>query len=277
MQFFELLEKSGIDTRTALRSFYVKAPLWLRTIRAFPSRAGVAAFLRDQRGNTSISELSLTTGFSRFALSRWFKGTAEPKLPDLLALVQCSTLRMHDFVSCFVTPDSLPTLSREWARQTAARKAAYDLPWTQAVLRAIELDAYAQLPRHRPGWIARQLGIDAALEEEALNLLQSSGQIALEGGRFRVHPATVDLRADPQAAIAQRTFWSKVAAARAPQNPGMYAFNVCAVSKRDLERLKQMQREFLKQARALIAESQPVECVALLQTQIFALTNARED
>jgi hypothetical protein len=57
----------------------------------------------------------------------------------------------------------------------------------------------------------------------------------------------------------------------------MYAFNVCGVSHRDLERLKQMQREYLKRARALIAESQPVEVVALVQTQVFALSRRKAD
>lgn len=272
LQFFELLEKSGIDTRLAIRGFYVKPPLWLTTMRLFPSRAGVAAFLRDQRGSATIQELAAGTGFSRFALSRWFKGHAEPKLPDLLALVQFTTLRMHDFVARFVPPESLPALSREWQRQRAARQAAYELPWTQAVLRTLELEAYARLKKHERGWIARQLGIDVAIEVEALHLLESSGQIVRDVLRYRVQSTAVDLRADPQAAVAQRTFWTRVATDRAPDDPGMYAFNVCGVSQRDLERLKQMQREYLKRARALIAESHPVEVVALVQTQVFALS-----
>jgi hypothetical protein len=51
----------------------------------------------------------------------------------------------------------------------------------------------------------------------------------------------------------------------------MFAYNVCAVSERDLDRLKALQRAFLQQARNIIASSHPVQRVALLQTQIFAL------
>jgi transcriptional regulator with XRE-family HTH domain len=275
LQFFELLEKSGVDTRVRVSGFYVKPPLWLSTMRVFPSRAGLAAFLRDQRGATTIQELAAGTGISRFALSRWFKGSAEPKLPDLLSVVQFTTLRMHDFVAQFVSPEAVPTLSREWQRQQAARKAAYDLPWTQAVLRSLELEAYGHLPKHEVGWIAKELGIDVDVEVEALRLLEFSGQVVRDGERYRAKPLAVDLRTDPRAAIAQRTFWTRVAMDRAPEDPGMYAFNVCGVSLRDLERLKQMQREYLKRARGIIAESQPVEVVALIQTQVFALSGHR--
>lgn len=278
LQFLLLLEKCGVDTRAALRSFYVKPPLWLKTLREFPSRAGVAAFLRDQRAQTSVQELAAHCSVSRFALSRWFKGSAEPKLPDFLNVLHHSTHRLTEWVALFVDPSSSSVLASQWKREQAARKAAYELPWTLAVLRTLELHAYQQLARHRRGWIARQLGIEQAIEDQALQLLESSGQITWLGGKWHVAPAAtvVNLRHDPKAALAQRVFWSRVAADRAPRDPGMFAYNVCSISERDLERLKRLQREFLQQARLLIAESQPIEQVALIQTQIFALSAKSE-
>jgi hypothetical protein len=43
------------------------------------------------------------------------------------------------------------------------------------------------------------------------------------------------------------------------------------VSSIDLERLQNLQLDYLKQARAIIAASEPVEHVAVLQVQVFAL------
>ena len=40
-----------------------------------------------------------------------------------------------------------------------ARRAVYELPWSHAVLRVIELEAYRSLKRHRPGFIADWLQI----------------------------------------------------------------------------------------------------------------------
>ena len=57
----------------------------------------------------------------------------------------------------------------------AARKAAYDVPWSHAVLRTLELTDYAELDRHRPGWIARRIGISRDEEERCLATLAAQG------------------------------------------------------------------------------------------------------
>jgi hypothetical protein len=51
----------------------------------------------------------------------------------------------------------------------------------------------------------------------------------------------------------------------------MFAYNVCGVAERDLDRIQTLQVDFLKQVRAVVAESEPVERVALVAVQIFAL------
>ncbi len=276
LQFLLMMEKCGVDTRTALRSFYVKPPLWLSTMREFPSKAGVAAFLRDQRGQVPLQHLAFTTGLSRFALSRWLKGAAEPRLPALFKVLAHCTQRLTEWVALFVDPQKLPTLQKQWQKHQAAHRAALELPWTQAVLRVLELDAYQRLEQHPPGWIAAQLGVDRKIENKALTLLEQSGEISFVDGLWRTQATTVNLRRDPKTAITQRRFWVEVAVERAASDPGMFAYNVCSLSLADLERLKRLQRDFLQQARTIIAESEPVERVALVQSQIFALSRSAE-
>jgi transcriptional regulator with XRE-family HTH domain len=271
-EFLRFAEKCRVPLRQVLSQFYVKPPAWLTTMKVVATRAGVAAFLRDQRGRTPIVELAASTGLSRFALSRWMKGTAEPRLPDFLHVVDESTQRLGDWIALFADPVQLPSFSRHWQSQLAARRAAYELPWTQPVLRALELHAYQSLPRHEDGWIARRLGLPPETERLALETLALSGQITLRGGHWCVEDASpVNLRVDPDAAARQRQFWLGVAAQRAADTPGMFAYNICAVSERDLARLRTLQRDFLQQARTIIAQSSPVEQVVLVQVQVFAL------
>ncbi len=272
LSFLELAQACRVPVRKVLSQFYVKPPLWLSQQKAIPSRAVVAAFLRDQRGSTPIGELAQAAEVSRFALARWLKGSVQPSLPDFLRVVHVATQRLLGWVKLFADPEQLPSLAAEWRRQNAARCAAYEQPWSQAVLRALELAAYRALERHQPGWIAARLGISEAREREALALLAQSGQIVSTGGLYTVNQtAPLNLRDDPGAARAQRAFWVQVAAERASVAQGMFAYNVCGVSAADLGRLKQLQRDYLQRARAIIAASEPVEHVALLGVQLFAL------
>lgn len=271
-QFLQLAERCGVDTRAALGGFYVKPPAWLGSLREFPSRAGVAAFLRNQRGQVTVVELSERTGISRFALSRWLKGSAEPRLGEFLRVLDHASQRLPEWIARFVSPEALPSIREQWKRQQAARAATYELPWTQAVLRALELRDYVRLRRHDGVWLAERLGVSRSVVDRAIELLDSSGQITWRDEHWRVvSEAALDLRSDPNAARAQRAFWTDVAAQRSKTAKGMFAYNVCGISEADLRRLTRMQRDFLQAARAVIAESQPVERVVLLQTQIFAL------
>lgn len=86
-----------------------------------------------------------------------------------------------------------------------------------------------------------------------------------------VEQRAIDLRAGNAAAKSLAAWWVRVAAERAQAQPGMFAYNVSGVSRPDLDRIQALQVDFLKQVRAIVAESEPVEQVALVAVQIFAL------
>src|SRR4029077_8247337 len=104
-------------------------------------------------------DLAREAGFSRFAVSRWLKGVAEPRLPDFLRLVEATSLRVLDFVAAFADPSSMPSVAAAWVERQAAREAAFARPWSHAVWRALELSSYQVLPQHQPGFLAERLGI----------------------------------------------------------------------------------------------------------------------
>jgi transcriptional regulator with XRE-family HTH domain len=269
-------ERVGVPVVSAYQEFYQRRPAWLQ--EADPATPeGVARFLTDLKGRTSILELASYSGKSRFAVARWLKGETEPKLPEFFQLVECSSLRLVDYLEQLVDPRTLPSLRGRWEAIQTARRLAYDAPWTQAVLRAMELDAYKQLERHEPGWIAARIGIDAEVEAESLALLAQTGQVRFKNGRYTLGeiPA-LDTRKNPAAALKLRTWWGQQALERfARGNRGMM-YNLISVSTADLERLRELQKAYFNEVRTIVAQSQPIERVALATVQLLDLGEAPE-
>jgi len=262
----------GVDLEAGLRRFYRGEPAWVGRADV-ASAEGVALLLNDLRGSLPIGELAQRAGRSRFAVSRWLKGDAEPRLPELLLMVEATSLRLLDFLSALVDPAKLPSTAAEWEQLQAARNAAYDMPWSHAVLRALELEEYQALRRHQPGWIARRLGIPAAEEERCLALLSRTQQIRLRRGKWVLDQSRlVDTRADPERSLAVRSWWTRVALERIQAGHGeAFSFNLFSVSEPDLQRIKEAYRAFFQQMRAIIAASEPNQRVVLFSTLLVPI------
>ena len=265
-------QRTGVDVRAALLALYQKPPRDAGPEATTP--AGVAQFLDDLRGRVTLQQLARASGFSRYAIARWLKGSTEPRLPDFLRLVEVMSLRLVDLLAMLVDPEQLPSVRLAWRELELARAATYRQPWSQAVLRVLELASYRALPRHEPGWIARRLGLDVASEQPALDLLLATGQIRRTADGYEpVDDARVlDTRRDPRGALELRVFWSEVALARLRAgSDGLFSHSVFAVSEKDLARIRELQKAYYQEVRTIIAESQPVERVALLNVQLVPL------
>jgi hypothetical protein len=82
----------------------------------------------------------------------------------------------------------------------------------------------------------------------------------------------IDTRRDPDAAHALRVFWSEVALERLKARAdGLFSHSVLAVSELDLQRIRELQKAYYQEVRAIVAQSQPVERVALLNLQLLPL------
>lgn len=269
-EFLRFAARVGVSLERAVTTFYRARPGWWSS--ELETKQLALEWLRDQRRQVPLVQISRATGYSRFALRRWFSGEAEPRLHEYLAVLDACSRRIVDFLAAFTDPEQLPSARDAYLVQTLARQAAYERPWSHAVMRALETADYQALPEHEPGWIARRLGITDEEEEQCLELLRRSRQVQRKARRY--HPATqeaLDLRAGHAAARALSAWWVSVAAERAKEAPGMFAYNVCGLSRRDLDRIQALQIDYMKQVRAIVAESNPVETVALVATQVFAL------
>jgi transcriptional regulator with XRE-family HTH domain len=263
----------GIDVRAALTRFYRVAPAWLSEANDVCSPESVSALLDDLRAGRNITALARSIGRSRFAVSRFVRGQTEPRLPDFFALIESFTRRLLDFIAAFVDPERLPSVREAWRRLDAARRAAYDVPWTQAVLRALELAEYRALPRHEPGFIAKRLGIPLDEERSILQLLRDSGQIALHDQRWiAAETMTLDTRQDPAAARRLRQHWSDVGLERARRDPdAVLSFNLATLAKADLPRVHELHRRYFAELRELASQSEPAEIILLANVQLVIL------
>ncbi|HMI92993.1 MAG TPA: DUF4423 domain-containing protein [Polyangiales bacterium] len=277
-ELLAVFERRGVSLRALFERFHGRKPRWLKAA-ALAAPETVAAFLDELRGRQPLSRLAASAGVSRYALARWLRAESEPRAPDFLRLVDVASHRVLDFVALLTDPAALPSAAESWRKLEASRRAAYELPLSQAVLRSLELSAYRALPRHVPGWISERLGIARELEQQSLGLLEQGGHVRMHEGRYEpLATDVVDLRRDPERAWLSRGAWTDLARERlAARSPGNYAYNVFGVSARDLERIRELQARHFRELRDLIARSQPVERVVLMIQHLIPLDRLPSD
>jgi len=269
--------RTGLDVTDALATFIGRTPDWVETERPW-SEATISGLLRDLQGGTSVSELARRTGRARTRVSRWLSGSTEPRLPDFLRLLEAASARMVDFVAVLVDPECVPSVAPIWRRMEARRQGAAKVPWTQAVLRALELEAYRALPEHQPGWVARRLGISLEEEERCISFLRDTGQVRVSERRLESDPLAVDTRRTPEVGRLLKAHWARVAAEQVTATAeGQFSYNVFTVSEADFERIREAHLAYFHALRAIVAESEPAEVVAVANVQLFPLKGRDAD
>ena len=268
--FFTRARALPLDLAAAYERFFHRRPQWLDDFEP-GSMPALAAFLRQLRGKTPLTQIAAACGLNRYSVSRWFKGIASPKLPDLLRLIEVCSRRLLDFVDTLVDPGRLPTLKSRWLQLQQMRKIAYEAPWSHAILRALEID-------HPAGaglvpWLGRTLGISEGDARQSLELLRASGQVRKKNGHWApTDTMTVNTGHDPARANALRVIWARLAVERMDAGvPGHFGYSLFAIGKRDLVRLRDLHVEYVRAMQDIIAASPKSECVALFCTQLLDL------
>ena len=234
------------------------------------------AWLSKLLAEAPATELARVVKSDRTTVSRWLHGTTEPRVPELLELVDRMTHRLVELVSLFSAAERLPTL-RGLARDLAEQaRIAYDVPWTHAMLRALELDVYRKAKVHVPGVLARAIGVSLAEEEGLLAELQAARLIRRRGGKWLpARVLTVDTRARPEGDRLLKLHWAKVAVERLEAGPiradTFYSFNLCAVSDADFEHIRELHLEYYERVRRIVAKSSVADRVLVLNQQLIPL------
>jgi hypothetical protein len=145
------------------------------------------------------------------------------------------------------------------------------------VPRALELDHYT---RHRPGWIAERLGISLEDEERTLRDLAAAGLIRWDGARWQVdRERSIDTTAhiDPRTATELRTHWAELGVARMRADPSSSAFAYLVFTTDDetLAQLRQLQLDYFRAFRALVASSAGNARVAVVNMHLLTIEGGR--
>ena len=265
------IERSGRDVSEGLVTFYGARPPWLDEVDP-TSGDGIVRLLDDLRGSRTVTELAASAGVNRHALGRWLSGRTQPRLPDFLRVLEAASVRLPDFLASFVDPLALPSLAPVWEQIEARRQGAAEHPWTQALLRVVELEAYREHGEHDDAWVAQRLGVAPEVVGEGFAYLERSGQAVREHGQFVGNTRAVDTRRSPEVGRKLKAHWTDVAAERIRGgSPGQFSYNVFSVSEEDLERIRALHLAYFHALRSIVAESERNERVVVANVQLFAL------
>lgn len=258
----------GIDVSAALTRFHApSAEAWRPE-----APEDVAPWLRALQGQTPQARLAEKTGLSRQQVGRLLSGRAQGRLPMVLLLVDAMTGRLPDLVAALVPIEEVPALARESRVRQALARLAFAHPWSPAA--QAWLGTRGEVPAATAAFrLAAELRVPSPLAEGLVAAMVEAGVAEVVRGRLRpASRATVEISATAEDVKRVRAHWARVSAERMADQPAedLFSFNVFAASREDLERIKQAQRRFYREVRAIVAESSP-ETVGLLVVHTAAL------
>lgn len=278
--FFRAAELARIPIRDRLLAFLPGAAH--AELERIASPRAVQRITRLLVGRVPKCELARRIHVDRTTLARWLAGNAEPRLPEFLQLVDVTTQRLLQFIEQFADPAQLPSTQAAYRDLRAQQKLAYELPWSHAVLRALELDGYQALPRHAPGFLAEQIGIDVGQEQRYLGELEQAGQIRWDGTHYRLHRVlAVDTRLEPERNRQLKAHWARVAVTRiesgsAPHD-ALFSFNLFAISDASFHKIRDLHLDYYDRVRSIVDESPNADRVVLLNLQLIPLERLRSE
>ncbi len=253
-------DRCGLDAVGALQRFHApSAAAWDPTAPEL-----IDAWLRALQGRAPQKLIAERAGLSRQQVGRLLSGRARGRLPVVMRVVDAMTGRLPDLISELVPIESVPALAREAAVRRALARLAFEHPWSPAAQAWLEAQGSVR-SRQAVERLAAALGIDASASRTLIDALVAAGVAEHRSGQLRpVEPATVEIQATPEDLRRIRTHWARVSAERVAAGHGdLFSFNVFAIGRDDLARVREAQRRFYREVRAIVAESPP-EVAAML-------------
>jgi hypothetical protein len=231
-------------------------------------------WLSALRGAQRLAEVATKAALSRYSVGRFLTGQSEPRLPQFLALLEALTGRVDELVDSWVGIDKVAVLQPRFVRVQAARRAMTQSPLCLAVMCLLDTTQLRER-RHLEQEVELARVLDRPVEEmrECLELLHTGGVIALTEGRYQpASQLTVDAHTSRVRQRELQGYWAGVAArhAETPGKDDVCSYNVFSIARKDYDALRELQREFYRTARALIAASEPTELAGLLLVQMVA-------
>lgn len=258
-------ERVGVDVPGALRAFHApSAEAWRSD--------DLSTWLDALRGRATQAELARRTGLSRQQVGRLLSGRSRGRLPEVMGLVDGMTGRLPDLIGALVPIAEVPSLAREARVRHALGRLAITHPWSPAA--QAWLDARERVPVARAASeLAGAIGLPVARAQELIEALVDAGAATRSHGYLRpAPPTTVEVQATAEDLRQLRAHWALVSAERMQRAaPGdLFSFNVFAIGRADLKRVREAQRRFYREVRSIVADSPPeVAAMLVVHTAAF--------
>lgn len=257
-------ERAGLDVPAALQRFHeASAPTW------DPEQPQL--WFTSLQGSTRQADLARRAELSRQQVGRMLSGRSRGRLPEVLALIDAMTGRLHDLIGALVPIEKVSAIAHEAQIRGALASLAITHPWSPAAQTWLESKG-----KVRAVTAARELGAALGIEEAEADALieamvRSGAAVRKRGKLMPAPPMTVEVRATAEELQKIRAHWARVSAERVErQEKDLFSFNVFAVGRDDLERVRDAQRRFYREVRAIIAESPPeVAAMLVVHTAAF--------
>ncbi len=267
-----LAKKVGVDVEAGFRRFHTASELHLVGELAEDNQS-LADWLMSLKGSVTVAELARRSGRSRYAIGRWLFGETKPRLPEFLELVDAITGRGSALVAELVDLKAIPALLAIHNKHQAARDLAFEEPWTEAIMRVLETQEYAQLPSYQPGWLSARLQISEETETRCVKRMVEAGIVAIRRGKLvRGANLAIDTGRDPQKVLALKRHWASVGVQRLEEEPrdlDLFAYNAISLSREDLAKIRILLQHSYREIRSIVAATKREEVAALVQIQLI--------
>ena len=257
--------RCGIDVPAALERFHpASAPLY--------AAEDISVWLTALRGRANQATLAERSRLSRQQVGRMLSGRSRGRLPEVMALLDAMTGRLPDLVGALVPIEEVASLAREARVRTTLARLAISHPWSPAA--QAWLDTRGRVPvAGAAADLAGSIGIPEAEAADLLDVLVEAGAALRQRGAYRpAPPTTVEVQATREDFQAIRTHWARVGSDRIARGAkgDLFSFNVFAIGREDLDRVRDAQRRFYREVRAIVAESPPeVAAMLIVHTAAF--------
>ncbi len=257
----------GIDVDGAIERFHPPAAeAW--------AEHGLTGWLVALAGAAPRTALADRAGLSWQQIGRVLRGETEPRLPAFLLILEAATGRSADFVAQLVDIDEIPSLRSHIGRVRSVRRLAFDHPWSAPALAMLETLPANTSNAEKQVHLSARLPLPPEAVAALLGHIESSGarDPAVVGSSL-----TVDVAPTHAEQLALRAHWAEASARRMADvrdtgvtENDLFSFNVLAVSRADLQRIRELQRAFYREVRGIASDSVP-EVAALLVVHTAAL------
>ena len=196
----------------------------------------------------------------------------------VLSLIHAMTGRMPDLIGEMVPIQEVPALAREAEARKALARLAFAHPWSPAARAWLGTQKKLTVDE-APQRLSDDLGLPLKQAAALIEALVSSGAARVERKQLKPAPrVTVEIDATAEDVQLVRAHWARVSADRvaAGAQGDLFSFNVFAVGRDDLARIREAQRRFYREVRAIVAESPP-EVPAMLVVHTAAWGSADSD